>query len=245
MEKLSDIWYWWRQGHRPIPGVVYSSDVDAQPAELQRRTTAERTNWGGNLRNVRMETAPPLMLQASEASAIRPGPEEFPYTFWERIGLVPVHPSRVRPRQFYHPITDFALYDYDEISPEEKELTALWMARVMEFNGATPAGILCAAGCVVLPLHTVYRMPLLVAAGIAGVAVELTRAYMAAAKQRQDLDDFILAKEIWYIKNVETYQLGLPRMPRGREKEYQQYLDGASMLQSQDLPEHLMRDLRF
>lgn len=241
MGGLSGVWRWLR-GEPSIPGVVYSEDMtDLASALEQQRNVA----WGGNLRNVRLDTAPDLIIRTSSASEARPGPETEPYTFWERIGLVPVHPSRVRARQYYHPITDFGLYDYDEISPEEKELTAKWMAKVMEFNGATPAGILCVAGCFVLPLHTVYRMPLLVAAGITGVAVEVTRAYMAASQQRQDLDDYLLSKEIWYIKNVETYQLGLPRIPRGREREYQRYVDGAVSDQSQGLPDELARELRF
>ncbi|KAL7704526.1 hypothetical protein N2W54_000990 [Lotmaria passim] len=238
---LNSIWRWLR-GEPHIPGVVYSEDMVSLAASLEEQRSKV---WGGNLRNVRMETAPDLIVRTSGAAQAKPGPETEPYTFWERVGLVPVHPSRVRARQYYHPITDFALYDYDEVAPEEKELTAKWMAKVMEFNGATPAGILCVAGCVVLPLHTIYRMPLLVAAGITGVAVEVTRAYMAASQQRQDLDDFLLAKEIWYIKNVETYQLGLPRIPRGREREYQQYVDGAVSNQSEGLPEELARELHF
>ncbi|EPY32967.1 hypothetical protein STCU_02555 [Strigomonas culicis] len=201
--------------------------------------------YKGTIRNVRVETAQPRLLEAGSPTATRPGPEEEPYTFWERVGLVPVHPSRIRARQYYHPITDFGLYDYDEVSPEEKDLTARWMAQVMEFNGAIPAGVLCVAGCLVLPLHTVYRMPLLVGAGITGVAIEVTRSYMAASKQRQDLDDFILAKEVWYIKNVETYQLGVPRMPKGREKEYQSYVDATASTQMQQLPAQLIDDLHY
>ncbi|KPI89082.1 hypothetical protein ABL78_1818 [Leptomonas seymouri] len=232
----------WLRCEPSIPGVVYSEDMVDLASVLEQQRSA---SWGGNLRNVRMETAPAIFVRTNDAQEAKPGPETEPYTFWERIGLVPVHPSRVRARQYYHPITDFALYDYDEISPEEKELTARWMAKVLEFNGATPAGILCIAGCVVLPLHTVYRMPLLVAAGITGVAVEVTRAYMAASQQRQDLDDYLLSKEIWYIKNVETYQLGLPRIPRGREREYQRYVDGTMSNQAPELPEALARELRF
>lgn len=206
-----------------VPGVVYSDEMDVD-AELRRFGSMR---WLGEMRNVRKETAPDGFLALGDPDKeTKAGPEVEPYTFWERVGLVPVHPSRVRARQYYHPVTDFGLYDYDDVSPEEKELTARWMAKVMEFNGAIPAGILCAAGCVVLPMPTHFRMPLLVAAGITGVAVEVTRSYMAAFKQRQDLDDFILAKEIWYIKNVETYQLGIPRIPRGREREYQDYVDG-------------------
>ncbi|CCW65704.1 unnamed protein product [Phytomonas sp. EM1] len=225
-----------------IPGVVYSDQIDIDK-ELERH---QSVRWLGELRNARMETVPSELAEAdvTQQHSI-PGPEDQPYTFWERVGLVPVHPSRVRARQYYHPVTDFALYDYDEVSPEEKELTARWMVRVMEFNTAVPAGILCTAACLLLPLHTVYRMPLLTAAAVTGVGVEVTRSYMAAFKERQDLDDFILAKEIWYIKNVETYQLGIPRMPRGREREYQSYLDSSNLSQTRELPQELVDSLRF
>lgn len=204
------------------PGVVYSEEL----REDDIKKGIEKP-WAGGLQNINLATAPPLLSSPiNQINSVMPGPEKNPYTFWERVGLVPVHPSRIRPRQYYHPITDFGLYTYDEISPEEKELTAKWMAKVMEFNGAIPAGILCAAGCIVLPLHTVYRMPLLVAAAITGVAVEVSRGYIGASEQRQDLDDFILAKEIWYIKNLETYQLGIPRIPIGEEKKYKNSLNG-------------------
>ncbi|RNF02681.1 hypothetical protein TraAM80_06203 [Trypanosoma rangeli] len=195
--------------------------------------------WRGNLRNVRLDTTPALLLRKSGANQLLLGPEEDLYTFWERIGVVPMHPSRVQPRQYYHPITDFGLYDYDEVPPEERNLTAGWMAKVLEFNGAVPLGVVCATGCVVLPLHTVYRMPLLVAAGSTAVMVVITQAYMSAAKERQDLDDFILSKEIWYIKNVEAYQLGIPRIPKGREAEYHAYMDG-TVSSAQVLPDELI-----
>lgn len=237
---LSNLWRRLNGGVVGVPGVVYSEDIDID-RELEK---FESKRWLGELRNVRKETAPEGFLTLGDvAKETKVGPEVEPYTFWERVGLVPVHPSRVRARQYYHPVTDFGLFDYDELSPEEKELTVKWMARVMEFNGAIPGGILCAAGCLVLPLPTHFRMPLLVAAGITGVAVEVTRSYMAAFRQRQDLDDFILAKEIWYIKNVETYQLGIPRIPRGREKEYQDYVDGD--VQNEALPQELLDALHF
>lgn len=240
MPSLAAVWRW-LQGYPSGPGIVYSEDmhdVNEKLAELKER------RWQGNLQHVRMDNVPDLFVEYAGVAKAKPGPEEEPYTLWERAGLVPVHASRVRERQYYYPVTDFGMYDYDDISPEEKELTARWMARVMEFNGAVPAGILCATGCVVLPLHTRFRMPLLVAAGALGVAVEVTRSYMAASKQRQDLDDFILAKEIWYIKNVETYQLGIPRIPRGREAEYHAFIDpsGAS---TQTLPQELVDALHI
>lgn len=208
-----------RKKNHDVVGVVYSDDL-----ELHEIKNNIEKKWVGGLQNVNLYTAPPLLYSPiNQINKLEPGPEKSPFTFWERMGLVPVHSSRIRPRQYYHPVTDFGLYSYDEVSPEEKELTAKWMAKVMEFNGAIPAGILCAAGCFVLPLHTVYRMPLLVAAGITGVAVEVTRGYIGASEQRQDLDDFILSKEIWYIKNMETYQLGIPRMSSGEEKKYQNW----------------------
>lgn len=212
-----------------MPGVVYSDEIDIE-RELAHHASL---SWiaplnSGTLHGIR-----------------RLGPEEAPYTFWERIGLAPVHPSRVRARQYYHPITDFAMYDYDEISPEEKELTARWMAHVLEFNGAVPAGILCAVGCIVLPLPTYLRMPLLVGAGAAGVGVEVTRSYMAAFRDRQDLDDFILAKELWYIKNIETYQLEVARIPRGREAEYHAYFSSDGLSQDKELPPDLVNSLHL
>ncbi|KAG8342364.1 hypothetical protein ERJ75_000065700 [Trypanosoma vivax] len=226
------------RGRTSIPGVVYSDEIDVASL-LQEQ---QRSGWRGSLRNVRIDTAPELLVRASSDEEAQAGPEEEPYTFWERVGIIPVHPSRVRPRQYYYPTTDFGLYDYDEISPEERELTARWMAKVLEFNAVMPLGILCAAACVVLPLHTVYRMPLLVSAAASGVMFEITRGYMNAGKERQDLDDFILAKEIWYIKNVEAYQLGIPLMPKGRESEYHAYLDGANAT-TQELPEELAKAL--
>ncbi|ORC87712.1 uncharacterized protein TM35_000201210 [Trypanosoma theileri] len=231
------------RGRVCIPGVVYSEELRVSQREGIRNAeipqTAESTAWRGGLRNVRMSTAPALLLRSAASAADVEGPATVPYTFAERVGIVPVHPARVRPRPYYHPTTDFGLYDYDEISPEEKALTARWMAKVFEFNSAVPLGVLCATGCIVLPLHSVYRMPLLVAAGATGVVAEITRAYMSAAPERQDLDDFILAKEIWYIKNVETYQLDIPRIPKGREAEYHAYLDG-SISTVQQLPDELV-----
>ncbi|KAH9599341.1 hypothetical protein LSM04_006656 [Trypanosoma melophagium] len=231
------------RGRVCLPGVVYSEEMRVGQRESTRAGESLQITpaaaWHGGLRNVRMSTAPAPLLRSAALAAEVAGPATVPYTFAERVGIVPVHPARVRPRPYYHPITDFGLYDYDEVSPEEKALTARWMAKVFEFNSATPLAVLCVTGCIVLPLHTVYRMPLLVAAGATGVAAEITRAYMAAAPERQDLDDFILAKEIWYIKNVETYQLGIPRIPRGREAEYHAYLDG-SVSTDQQLPDELL-----
>lgn len=220
----------WRRRRCTFPGVVYSEDMEIE--ELMKET-----KWTLNVPNIDLSFNPQLRDRLAAINKPRPGPEKVPYTFWERMGLAPVHPSRLRPRQYYLPITDFSLYDYDEISPEEKELTARWLSRVFEFNAGTPMGILCGAGCLVLPLHTVYRMPILIGVAVGAVAMEITRSYLAAAEQRQDLDDFIMAKEIWYIKNVETYQLGIPRMPRGMEYKFRDCLDGTGNLKHEPTAE--------
>lgn len=231
----------WLSGNRSnVPGVVYSDEM-----RLDELISLKEAKWDGVLRNVRMETAPAILTQGNALNEEKPGPEKEPYSFWERVGIVPVHPSRVRQRQYYLPITDFALYDYDEASPEERDLTARWMARVMQFNGYVPAGVLAVGACIALPFPTPIRMPLLIATGLSGVALELTRSYLRAAEERQDLDDFIMAKEIWYIKNVETYQLGIPRMPRGREKEYHAYLDSSQTVMQEPLPPELLDALHY
>lgn len=217
-----------------IHGVVYSDDINVK-AEMDRLALLP---WQGSTQNLRTESISDVLRRNQSRSD--QGPEEVPFSFWERIGIVPVHPSRVRPRQFYHPITDFALHDYDECSPEEKELLSKWMARATEFDTTMPLGILCASSMIVLPFHTMYRMPLLIGIGFTSVMAEIIKSYMAAFQQRQDLDDFILAKEIWYIKNIETYQLQLPRIPRGREKEYQDCMNSSIAVDGQELPQHLI-----
>ena len=222
-----------------IPGVVYyNSRSDVQVTERK---------FEGFLHNIRLDTAPRQLIEASRPEATRPGPEEEPYTWMERIGLMPVHPSRVRGRQFYHPTTDFAMYDYDELAPEEKELTAQWMSKCLEFNMAVPAFVLFLSAMVVLPLHTRFRLPLLVACASTGVFIEGARSYLAASRERQDLDDYVLAKEIWYIKNVETYQLGLPRMKVGSEAQFHTFAERLASfdeLQRPEMPQELKDLLR-
>ena len=232
------------KGKRESPGVVY---YEPGNKAAQRLTGYQEPKYEGQLHNIRIETAPEYIIQQNEASNVKPGPEQEPYTWYERMGLAPVHASRVRARQYYHPTTDFALYDYDEQSPEELQLNAHWMARILEFNTAVPLAITCFAGCIVMPLHTVYRFPVLIVSAVTGVGAEICRSYMAAAKERQDLDDFYFAKEIWYIKNVETYQLQLPRMPIGREHEYQKHAENMPKMAPHEraLSKELEKALRF
>lgn len=200
-----------------IPGVQYynpSSTVNVQQKKYE-----------GFLHNVKLDTAPQQLIACSGPMATKPGPEEEPYTWFERMGLAPVHPSRVRARQFYMPTTDFGMFDYDEVSPEERDLTARWMSRSLEFNMAVPTIFMCTSMMICVPLPTKFRLPVLLACAVTGVMIEGVRANLAAAKERQDLDDFILAKEIWHIKNVETYQLGLPRMTHGSERMFHDHAE--------------------
>lgn len=220
-----------------IPGVVYynsRSDVKV-----------EERKYEGFLQNIKLDSAPKQLIEGGHPTNVRPGPEEEPYTWLERMGLVPIHPSRVRARQFYHPITDFALYDYDELSPEEKNLTAEWISKVFEFNMAVPTMFVMLGAMVVLPLHSRFRAPMLVAVGATGVFVEGARAYMGAARERQNLDDFIMSKEIWHIKNIETYQLGLPRMQRGTEAQFHDFADKLSNFDSHTRPELSAELMKF
>ncbi|CUG85491.1 Hypothetical protein, putative [Bodo saltans] len=230
-------WLGLRKQGLSIPGIIYydsRSDV-----------RVDERKYEGFLQNIKLDTAPRQLIEGGLPTNVRPGPEEEPYTWLERTGLVPIHPSRVRARQFYHPTTDFAMYDYDTMAPEEKDLTARWISKVFEFNMAVPTMVVCGGAMIILPLHTRFRAPLLIALGATGVFVEGWRACLAAAKERQDLDDYIMAKEIWHIKNIETYQLGLPRMQRGTEHLFHDYAEKLASFEGQCRPELSAELLKF
>lgn len=205
-----------------MPGVVYSEDMDPDGVDC-----VPAMSWRGATLHYINELIEPELLQRAQISPanMASGPEEVPYSFFERLGLVPIHPSRMRPRQYYMPTTDFSQYEYDDSSPEENELRSRWLAHLYTFNTAVPAAILCVGGCMVLPLHTARRLPAIFSFGVSGVFFEAMRIYVGAFKERQDLDDFIVAKEFWYIKNEEVYELGIPRIPRGQEEYYQTRID--------------------
>lgn len=173
-------------------------------------------------RHILIETAPQVVLdQVRAGTSGRDSVEDTPYTIWERVGLAPIHLSRLRPRQFYMPVTDFSKFNYDESSPEEKELRARWLAQLNMFDMMVPASVLMAGMILSFPFHTFIRLPIFISSGISGCMIEMSRCYISALQERQDLDDFIFAKEIWYIKNDEVYEMGLPTLPRGQEKFYQ------------------------
>ena len=143
-----------------------------------------------------------------------PKPEEKPYTFWERIGAMPVAESRLRQRQYYYPHTDFRDYTYDEASPEEQELRAKWLSRMFDVSWHWPMIYFTTSFTCCLPLPPIYRTPAVVCCALTSIFLEGMRVYVNAGHEREMLDDFIVAKEFWYIKNVEALELGLVAKPK-------------------------------
>jgi hypothetical protein len=192
------------------PGVIYSEDWKAPEVE-------DFSAWKGTLFHVRPDQLPNVMKKSidNDDPAKKPGPEEIPYTFWERIGAVPLSAARLRPRQYYHPVTDFTKFSYDQMSPEEVELRSRWMARMWEFGWQYPLILWSAGTAFCIPLPFKIRLPATVVVGISVVMLEFHRVYVNASKEKEMLDDFLFAKEIWYIKNVETKEFGLDTLPPG------------------------------
>ena len=196
-----------------IPGVVYSEDW--KPPET------EYHGWRGSMQHVVEESVPDIIRGSLEHSAktSKPSPDEVPYTFWEKIGVFPIHVDRLRPRQYYIPTTDFRYYDYDEMSPEERELKERWMARLFDYNWQVPTFFFSTVAAASAALPTKARMPLIMFAAIGGSMAEGYRVVWNASVEREVLDDFIVAKEIWYIKNVETPQYEYCTFEPGKEPE--------------------------
>jgi hypothetical protein len=198
------------QGKLQMPGVVYSEDwTPPDPSVF--------AGWRGAMYHMKLDKLPKGLAEHVdvERAVNKPGPEAEPYTFWERIGAVPISMARVRPRQYYHPVTNFATFDYDEQSPEEVELRARWLARMFDYGWTYPATMFCIGSAASIPLPFRIRLPMMAAVGITVVFAEFQRVYANAAKEKEMLDDFLMAKEIWYIKNVETKEFGLDTLPVG------------------------------
>jgi hypothetical protein len=193
-----------------VPGVVYSEDwIPPEPGQF--------AGWKGQMYHVRKDTLPQGMRENLDIKRVVDvaGPEAEPYTFWERIGAVPISMSRIRPRQYYHPHTDFSKYDYDDQPPEEVELRAQWMARMFEFSWTYPMTMFCVGGAMAIPLPFRIRLPTMAGLAITVMFVEFQRVYANSAREKEMLDDFLVATEIWYIKNVETKEFGLDTLPLG------------------------------
>jgi hypothetical protein len=195
------------QSQTKIPGVVYSQDYRPPSDD-------ELPVWRGLAHhNITPGTeAPSLQYVDTQNAPLRPGPEAEPYTFWERVGAMPISLARVRPRQYYYPVTDFTMFGYDQASPEERLLKANWMARMFDFNYQLPVMIWGSSLVFAIAMPPVIRLPVLMSTGITCVFAECTRVYVAGAREREMLDDFLHAKECWYIKNVETQELELATM---------------------------------
>jgi hypothetical protein len=195
-----------------IPGVVYSEDWTPTADYVWERSNRNLTYNGyealDEFVNTRGELTPPA-------------PDELPYTYGEQVGLVGVHPGRMQPRSFYMPTTDFGMYDYDEVSPEEKELYVKWSAKMAaDYNVAYLAGAMGTALLVTAWAPLPARVFATFTTAVLGSFLDTMRVYWNASVEREHLDDFLVAKEIWYLKNVEAYQLQLPKIPRGQEAEH-------------------------
>ena len=193
-----------------MPGVVYSEDWS-----MPDRFLPQTHDSSNHALFQRLPKAAERLSRYSEQIAgprVTAGPEVEPYTWWERIGGVPLTASRFRPRQFYHPTTDFRKYTYDEMGPEERRLKAEWISRIINPNWvqATMIWVTLSLPAVVLPAR--YRMPYAIATANSTFFIEAIIQWMDAAVERQNLDDFLVAKEVWYIKNVETAQLKIVTM---------------------------------
>ena len=195
-----------------VPGVVYSDKWEVPTDFLPKKDTASSANHA--LFNRLPKAAERINAYGEKLAGPRvtAGPEVEPYSFWERIGGIPLTSSRFRPRQFYHPSTDFRMYTYDQMSPEERRLKAEWIARIMnpDWMQATMIYVTLSLPSVLLPAK--YRMGYAMAASTTTFFAEAVIQWMDAAAERQNLDDFLVAKECWYIKNVETAQLKLVTM---------------------------------
>eukprot|EP00760_Papus_ankaliazontas_P010622 PhM_4_TR14382/c0_g1_i1/m.54373 len=209
-----------------LPNTKDAMDELIQAAEKEKLEEEEKY---GMLKHVRPDTL--TAVQLAQLESLRMGKattpvEDEPYTFWERTGLVPIHVGRLRPRIFYYPITDFSKYAYDEISPEERELKARWIAKIYDFGMAMP---MCVWSCVLtgsIALPNTPRWALMILGGYLGLFLEFCRVYTLALPERQDLDDFIVAKEVWYIKNVEARDFGLMNQDDDEEEEGAPPTDG-------------------
>lgn len=199
-------------GGRPsrpnIPGVIYSEDW--QPPRPEEIPTFE-----GGSKHILVERMPQALADRLDDMVKRPAPEDVPYTFWELIGAVPVNVTRLRPRQFYYPTTDFSRYEYDAQSPEERMLKMQWFARLYDVQWQVPVVVWSVGACASIAFPPTIRLPMLAGSGVTAVLTEAVRCYLGAAHEREALDDFLIAKEVWYIKNDETKRMQLETLEPG------------------------------
>lgn len=194
-----------------IPGVLRSEDY-TPPAP------GDGPVWRGSLTHIITDNMKPETVQRIKdmdtcgAETL----DERPYTFAERTGMIPVHPTRLQPREYYYPTTDFSAFDYDDASPEEKLLRKKWLTRLFEWKTRVPTMFTMGSILTGMMLNR-FRYAVIMGGIVIGMQVEFARLFMRAMPERQDLDDFILAKELWYIKNVEVEKMGFPVLGPGEE----------------------------
>lgn len=213
-----------------IPGVLDDKEVGRMLIKMALEAEEnEKQPWMGSLTSIVSQTMPDRFKKAFEGTKpenAAPAPEKKPYTFWEKVGAMPVAKDRLRSRQYYYPYTDFRDWTYDEASPEEQELRARWLSRMFEVSWHWPLIYFTTSFTCCLPLPPVYRTPAVVCCALTSVFLEGMRVYINAGHEREMLDDFIVAKEFWYVKNVEALELGLVAKTKMTEEEKErQYLE--------------------
>ena len=209
--------------------MVYSDELTEKDL-LQRLSVSFNQRYTGSLQHAFVDTLSPNVLAAM--TAVKPSVSERPYTAWEKLGILPIHVSRLQPRQYYYPYTDFSKYEYDVQSPEEKFLRARWGAKLFNMNLGLPLKIQFwfAVVAAVMPSNR-FRLLMLGLGGVAAVHLEAARVALDALPEREALDDFLVAKEIWFIKNVETREFNINTL------EGQELLDMQETCKQKNVPQ--------
>lgn len=224
-----------------MPGVFTNEDCEQHIVGAIQSSDRKDDPWLGSLNSMINHTMPSRFKDAFQArDENAPSPEEIPYTFWERIGAMPVHVARIRPREYYYPWTDFRNFTYDESSDEEVQLRAAWLSKMFDISWHWPAIWFASGFCLVIPLPPAYRTPSVVAIALTSVFLEGARVYVNAAPEREKLDDFIVAKEFWYVKNVEALELGLVAKTSLTKEEKEKRREAKLKLEAEEIKQMAM-----
>ena len=250
MNHLIEVWYgsWnpWN-GRIHLPGVTYHDGSRSQhhdEKEIEILTSQLPSFKGPTFHHAYMD----LMTEEQKEYVKQlqnnaPSVEDVPYSFSEKVGCLPIHAARLRPRQYYMPTTNFERYDYDEASPEEEVLKSAFYAKALEFDVSLPAAGLLFSALFFMKVPSYIRLTLISCITVTALMAEFSRSWLAANKERLELDDFLLAKELWYIKNDEVREHNIPTMKRGSEWYYQTRMDeeGNTVLRFPSEEEEVLR----
>ncbi|KAJ9469613.1 hypothetical protein DIPPA_02146 [Diplonema papillatum] len=120
----------------------------------------------------------------------------------EFISAAPTEPGHWPKRAFYYPVTDFSQLS----SPKDKPAEQLLLERAV-MNQRDEIKFYCtflfaATGAVVSLLRPRFRPPVVIGTfGCVGFCLDNAFASFQASHAEQDLDDFNVAKNVWFTKN--------------------------------------------